>query len=242
MKTLFSFFFSLLLSVSTRDIAAQGSVPGYHDPALSRNKLLREQQGEGVYKLIGAYKVKGISYLFGQKLVADFFSVKETAANVNINYDTYNQEIEFFSTESPAKPLVKTPGDIDSFVVKPQADAGINEELHFIYGPLAGSSEKAYFQVITSGKRFSLYKRYKSELGYVSDNYIQSELRQFDMLSDYFYYDAVTKKMKKIKLNLSNVTKEFKSVKDVSGIATNDDFTSDPEGAMRKIFAVLNEG
>ena len=241
MKVFCSSLFSLLFSLSIQDIVAQGSVPGYHDPALSRNKLLREQQGEGVYKLIGTYKVKGISYLFGQKLVANIYSEKETAANVSINYDTYSQEIEFFSAESPAKPLVKAPGDIDSFVVKPLEDAGINEELHFIYGPLAGSSEKAYFQVITSGKRFSLYKRYKSELGYVSDNYIQSELRQFDMLSDYFYFDAVTKKMKKIKLNLSNVSKEFKAVKDISGVATNDDFSNDPENAMKKIFAELNK-
>ncbi len=239
MKTI---FFSFFLFLSILEIAGQSSVPGYHDPALSRNKLLREQQGEGVYKLIGTYKVKGISYLFGQKLVADIFSVQETAANVNIHYDTYNQEIEFFSAGNPARPLVKAPGEIDSFVVKPQADAGINDELRFIYGPLAGSTEKAYFQVIARGSRYSLYKRYKSELGYVSDNYIQSELRQFDMLSDYFYYDAVTKKMKKIKLNLSNVSKEFKAVKDINGIATNDDFTNDPEGAMKKIFTVLNEG
>jgi hypothetical protein len=235
-------FFSLFFFVSILEITGQSSVPGYHDPALSRNKLLREQQGEGVYKLIGAYKVKGISYLFGQKLVADIFSVKETATNVNIHYDTYNQEIEFFSAGNPARPLVKAPGEIDSFIVKPQADAGINDELRFIYGPLAGSTEKAYFQVIARGSRYILYKRYKSELGYVSDNYIQSELRQFDMLSDYFYYDAVTKKMKKIKLNLSNVSKEFKAVKDINGIATNDDFTNDPEGAMKKIFTVLNEG
>lgn len=242
MKTFLIFPFSLLLSVCFQEIAAQGSVPGYHDPALSRNKLLREQQGEGVYKLIGTYKVKGISYLFGQKLTADIFSATETGKSISINYDTYNQEIEFFTAENSAKSLVKTPGDIDSFTVKPNNDAGITREMHFIYGPLAGSSEKAYFQVLARGKRFSLYKRYKSELGYVSDNYIQSELRQFDMLSDYFYYDAITKKMKKIKLNLSNVSKEFKSVKDISGIATNDDFTSDPESAMQKIFAVLNEG
>lgn len=242
MRMIYVAFFSLCLFAIMGETAAQGSVPGYHDPALSRNKLLREQQGEGVYKLVGTYKVKGISYLFGQKLIADIFSVKETAGNVSINYDTYNQEIEFFSAENPATPLVKAPGEIDSFVVKPQADAGINEELRFVYGPLAGSTEKAYFQVIARGSKYNLYKRYKSELGYVSDNYIQSELRQFDMLSDYFYYDVSAKKFKKIKLNLSSAAKEFKAVRDISGIATNDDFNSDPENAMRKIFALLNEG
>lgn len=236
------FSIALLLLVVNTDVYAQGSVPGYHDAALSRNKLLREQQGEGVYKLIGTYKVKGFSYLFAPKLNADIFSAKESASNIRVTYDTYNQEIEFYSSANSATGLVKLPGEIDSFVLKQKTEAGIMQDIRFVYGPLIGANEKVYFQVIAVGSRFSVYKRYKAELGYVSDNYVQSELRQFDMLSDYFYYDAVTKKMKKIKLNLSNVTKEFKAVKDISGIATNDDFTSDPEGAVRKIFVVLNEG
>lgn len=236
------FLAASFLTVLNSVVYAQGSVPGYHDAALSRNKLLREQQGEGVYKLIGTYKVKGFSYLFAPKLNADIFSVKESASNIQITYDTYNQEIEFYSSSNLTTGLVKLPGEIDSFVLKQNTEAGIMQDIRFVYGPLIGATEKAYFQVIAGGSRFSVYKRYKAELGYVSDNYVQSELRQFDMLSDYFYYDAVTKKMKKIKLNLSNVTKEFKAVKDISGIATNDDFTSDPEGAVRNIFAVLNEG
>ncbi len=227
--------------MSIQETAAQASVPGYHDAALSRNKLLREQQGEGVYKLIGTYKVKGFSYLFAPKLNADIFSVKESASNIRITYDTYNQEIEFYSSANPTTPLVKNPGEIDSFILKQNSEAGIMKNILFIYGPLIGATEKAYFQVIAAGSRFSVYKRYKAELGYVSDNYVQSELRQFDMISDYFYYDTVTQKMKKLKLNLNNVIKEFKSIKDISSVATNDDFSADPEASIQKIIAVLNE-
>lgn len=227
--------------MSIQETAAQASVPGYHDAALSRNKLLREQQGEGVYKLIGTYKVKGFSYLFAPKLNADIFSVKESASNIRITYDTYNQEIEFYSSANPTTPLVKNPGEIDSFILKQNSEAGIMKNILFIYGPLIGATEKAYFQVIAAGSRLSVYKRYKAELGYVSDNYVQSELRQFDMISDYFYYDTVTQKMKKLKLNLNNVIKEFKSIKDISSVATNDDFSADPEASIQKIIAVLNE-
>lgn len=222
-------------------LLAQGTVPGYHDPALSRNKLLREQQEEGVYKLIGTYKVKGVSYLFAPKLNADIFSVKESASNIRITYDTYNQEIEFYSSANPTTPLVKNPGEIDSFILKQNSEAGIMKNILFIYGPLIGATEKAYFQVIAAGSRFSVYKRYKAELGYVSDNYVQSELRQFDMISDYFYYDTVTQKMKKLKLSLSNLIREFKRIKDISSVTTNDDFYANPEVALQKIVAVLNE-
>jgi hypothetical protein len=220
---------------------AQGTVPGYHDAALSRNKLLREQQGEGVYKLIGPYKVTGTSYLFGERHNGNVFTPSEKAYNININYNTYNQEVEFYSTSNPATPLIKEPGEVDSFILKSDIAAGISNDIRFVYGPLAGSSEKAYFQVIAQGPKYSLYKRYKSELGIVSTNYIQSELRQFDMTVDYFYYDVANKKFKKLKWNINSIIKEFKSVKDITPVADSKAFEINPEAIAQNIFAELNQ-
>lgn len=213
---------------------------GWSDPAMNHNALLRDRLGDGVYVLIGTYKVMGSPYLFGQRRNADLFTPKEKAYNININYNTYSQEIEFYSTSNPAAPLIKEPGEVDSFILKQDVESGIAKDLKFIYGTQIGSTEKAYFQVLQTGSRYSLYKRYKSDLGYPSGNYGQADLRQFDLLSDYFYYDAETKKLKKIKFNLSSITREFKSIKDVTPVANSEAFSVNPEGTLIKVINYLN--
>lgn len=40
---------------------------GWVDPALNHNRLIREQTADGVYKLVGTFKVIGTSYLFGER-------------------------------------------------------------------------------------------------------------------------------------------------------------------------------
>ena len=56
-------FFPLsLLFVTT---VVLGQTPGaVGDNALNYNRLIKEKTGDGVYKLIGTYKVVGTSYLF----------------------------------------------------------------------------------------------------------------------------------------------------------------------------------
>ncbi|HEX5654723.1 MAG TPA: hypothetical protein VFX58_16715 [Chitinophagaceae bacterium] len=222
-------------------VASAPDSRGWTDPALNHNRLLTERVGEGVFIQVGTYKVKGSPYLFGGKHEADLFTPTEKAYNIKIGYNTYNQEIEFYSTSNPATALTKETGDVDSFTLKIKENPAIPRDLKFIYGPLLGSSDKSYLQVVESGQRYSLYKRYKSSLGYVSENYIQSELRQFELASDYFYYDAETKKLKKLKQNLSDLTKEFKSIKDISTMTNRDAYASNPEAVMKTIFQFLNK-
>lgn len=236
------FIVCLLAAIPDVSFSQSGfsSTTGYVDPALSHNRLMREQNQEGAYKLIGTYKVIGSSYLYGEKHKGDIFSRDEKAYNISISYDTYNQQVEFYSTANTDKPLVKMPGDLDSFIIKRDSSAEISNDILFIYAPLVGSSEKSYLQVIQAGPRFGIYKRYKSELGYVSSNYVQSELREFDLNVDYFYYDSQTKALKKLKPNLGTIIKEFKSIKDVSPAADKDEFTADPDRVLMKIFLFLN--
>lgn len=199
-----------------------------------------EKTSEGMYKLVGAYKVIGTSYLFGERNKGNLFSTEAAAYNISLSYNTYNQEVEFYSSSNPDKPLIKEPGTIDSFFINSNESLGITATLKFVYGSHLWSSEKAYFKEIYAGKRFSLYKRYKSDLGYVSSNYVQSELRQFDLLYDFFYTDSETKSIKKIKPNSVTINKEFKATKDVSSAINNDELSTNPEEGLRKVFDYLN--
>ncbi len=213
---------------------------GWTDPAMNHNKLLQNQAGEGVFKQIGPYKVQGSPYLFGERHKADMYSKEAKAFNIFVSYNTYNQEVEFYSTSNPYQPLVKETGEIDSFVIKQNKDINIPADLKFIYGANLGVKDKNYYQVVATGEKFMLYKRYKGEIIQSSSNYVQSDLREFDLQTEYYYAGPAVKGLKKIKPNMVAFTKEFKEVKDLSNVVTQEAFTINPENAMSKMIEVLN--
>lgn len=213
----------------------------WKDPALQHNKLIQQQTSDGLYKLIGPYKVVGNAFLMGEHLKGDMFSSEAQAYNIFVSYNTYNQDVEFYSVSNPDKPLVREAGTLDSFTIQQDIATGIDKPMKFIYGPLLGTKDKNYYQAICSGERFTFYKRYKSDLDYVSNNLGQTELRQFDLQTEYFYSDKEGKGLKKIKLNAVSVTKEFKSVTDLSDKVSDTEFTVNPEGAMCKTIGILNQ-
>lgn len=210
------------------------------DNALNYSRLIMTKTEDGVYKQIGVFKVIGTSYLFGERNKGDLFSLESKAYNISLSYNTFNQEVEFYSTSNPDKPLIKEPGSVDSFLIHENAAQFITRQLKFVYGPLLGSSDKSYFLEIYTGPRFSLYKKYKSDLGYVSTNYIQSELRQFDLLYEYYYADSAKAGLKKLKTNASSISSELKKIKDISPVFTGEAFAIDQDAALRKAFEYLN--
>ena len=214
---------------------------GWTDPALNHNILLQSQTSEGMYKLVGPYKVVGSSFLYGEQLAGDMFAPEAKAYNIYLSYNTYNQEVEFFSTSNPDKSLVREPGTLDSFSIKANADLGFMENLKFIYGKHLAAKDKAFFQEMYKGTKYSLYKKYKSELGYVSSNIANSELRQFDLSYDYYYFDAAKGSLKKLKNGYANFIREFKDVKDLSAVVADADYITNPEAVLRKGFAFLNQ-
>ncbi len=254
---LFFALIALINSISNKTVAqslglpvavngAQGAQPApdsraWTDPAMNHNKLLQQQLGEGVYKVVGNFKVMGTPFLFGEHHKGDMFTSDAKGYNIYLSYNTYNQELEFYSTSNPNKPLVREPGTVDSFIIHPNLELNILAPMKFVYGTIAGSAEKAYFKELYSGKRFSLYKRYKSELGFVSTNYIQPDLRQFDLIYDYFYSDNEKKTFKKLKANASNIIKEFKDIKDISSVFNAEEFSANQEIALQKAFDYLNQ-
>lgn len=219
----------------------EASSGGWTDPALSHYRLLQQRLGDGSYKMIGTFKVIGTPYIFGGHNKGDMYAPDAKAQNIFLSYNTYNQEVEFYSTSNPDQPLVKEPGTVDSFMLADNIENGITGRLKFTYGPLLGSKEKSYFLELYAGARFSIYKRYKSDLDYVSTNYVQSELRQFNLQVEYFYRDSMTKTLKKLKANSFAVNKEFRDVKDLSSVVSTDEYSVNPDAALKKAFEYLNK-
>jgi len=222
-------------------VGRQPDAGAWTDPALNHNKLLQQQSGDGYYQLIGPYKVKGSSYLFGPRHKGDFFSNSETARNIFISYNTYNQEVEFYSTSNPDQSLIKVPGTLDSFIIYTDVSLGITDPLKFVYGTVLGSKDKNYYEEVYAGDRFRLYKKYKADIVYDQGNLAQPDLRQFDLQYEYYYTDTKSKGVKKIKPNLNSIVKEFKSEKDPSAVVNNEAFSINPEDALIKAFKYLNK-
>lgn len=220
-------------------LQAHAQQAAYFDAAQAYNKLMIEKNS-GSYRRVGGYKVIGSPYLFGEKKSGDVYSSMDSGNGILLSYNTYNQDVEFLLPGANAN-LVKSPGALDSFVIRKDTAQNLLTDLKFIYGPLLGSKDKAYFQVITAGKRLTLYKKYTAELGNVSTNYIQSELRQFNILVDYYYTDSLNDGMKKLKTSSGNLIKEFAKVRDLRKIIDEDVLVTNKEMELMKLFLEMNK-
>jgi len=226
---IFAFFFAA---------SSQAQQAAYFDAAQSYNRLLIEKNN-GSYTRVGGYKVIGSPYLFGERKLGDVYSSTDSGTDIRISYNTYNQNIEFISPGNVS--LVRSPGTLDSFVIRKDTAQYLLTDLKFIYGPLLGSKEKNYFQIITAGEKLTLYKKYTAELGNVSTNYIQSELRQFNILVDYYYRDSSNNGIKRLKTSSGSLIKEFAKVKDLSKTIDVDALVTNKEMELIKLFLEMNK-
>ena len=210
------------------------------DPALNHNRLLQNQVGDGKLVQIGNFKVKGSPFLYGQKLSGDVFSQTEKAWNIFIGYNTYNQELEFYSTSNPDQPFVKEIGELDSFVIHKNSSRGIEKAIKFVYGKHIGSNEKTYFQEVCGGDNFVFYKKYKSELAIAHDNIGQPDLRQFELSYEYFYLNKKSGKLKKLKNNHSLIVKEFESVTNTASVLIEEAYYINHEESICNAINLMN--
>src|SRR5690606_4454233 len=213
------------------NILVYGQQMAYVDPAQAYNRLLIEKSDDS-YMRIKNYKVIGSPYLFGQKIKGDLFAKAETATNIELSYNTYNNEVEFYSKSNSSQPLIKEVQQVDSFTIYKYPAAGVNENLYFINGRFLYDDGKSFYQVIYKGQHYDLYKKYSGELAVVSTNYIQSELRQFDLGYNYYYLDHKNKKLNKLKVSNSGLTKEFSYYTGVSSMLQGDQLQRNPEAVL----------
>lgn len=216
--------------------AAWAQAGAYTDPAQAYVRMLLDKS-ENAYVVIGNFKVKGTPYLFGERYNGKVYAKEGTVDNVFVSYNTYNQTLEVFTTKEQEAGIEKSVESIDSFRYSPPN----YENLFFVNGAYLGAKEKAFFQRVAGGSTVQLYKRYKSDLGIVSTNYIQSELRQFNLAYDYFYYDLAKKQLKKLRTDAYSVKKELGPYGAFDAAVDGDALTINPETALKTIFAAINK-
>ena len=171
-------------------------------------KLLIDR-GSNTQQRIGIYKVKGTSFLFGEKLAGGLFEKGAKSDNIFLNYNTYNQQIQFYSSLNQVHPYGKEINLVDSFTIKKDKVVQLTEDIHFVNGRHINALEKGFYQVVVRGARCNLYKKYTSNLAIVATNYAQSDLRQFELEYAYYYTDTANKILKKLSLTCIALKQNF---------------------------------
>ena len=230
----FSFFGLVLISQ-----LASSQALSYLDPASAFLKIFLEKGSEGTYQQIGNFKVIGTSYLFGEQLKGGIFTKTEKSENVKLGYNTYNQSVDvnFNGVQS----ITKKAAEVDSFFIYANNSEFIKNDLMFYSSALVSPKAKdGFYQVISTGNKYNLYKGYTAALDIVSTNYIQSDLRQFTLEYNFYYTDNSTKDFKKLKLSKKKIVDDLKKIMDVSIFLDEEELDKNPGVALKKVFNALN--
>lgn len=207
----------------------------FTDPAQMYNRLLLQKTNS--ISRIGNYRVQGTPFLFGGKLAGTLFVHTVNPASVLIGYNTHKQTVEY--AQSLNDDYLKPTLEVDSFILNKNPSLKLEDDLKFINGSIINGPKKGFYQEVCGGDKYVLYKFYSSVLGIVSTNYIEADLRQFNLDYEYYYLERGIKKVREVKQNLGFVKKEFNNAEANSAV-TNEDFKYSPELALIKVFGVLN--
>jgi len=230
----FSFFGLVLISH-----LASSQALSYLDPASAFLRIYLEKGSEGTYQQIGNFKVIGTSYLFGEKLKGGIYTKTEKSEHVELGYNTYNQSLDV--KLNGVQSITKKAAEVDSFVIYANNSEFIKNDLLFYSSALVSPKAKdGFYQVISTGSKYNLYKGYTAALDIVSTNYIQSDLRQFTLEYNFYYTDNSTKDFKKLKLSKKKIVDEMKSKMDVSIFLDEEELDKNPGIALKKVFNALN--
>lgn len=236
-KTIFSLAAFVVSIAAAGQSFPNGSYNFNGDPANAYNKYL-VLHGERNFTKVGVYRVLGTYYLMGEKHPGSMYSKNETALNIRLSYNTYNQELAFISSANANKPLVKEPGTLDSFRL--QKDSLITEDMLFIYGSLIGSNEKAYFRQLTDpSQNLVLYKKYRSVLESTS-NYAESDVREFEIEVSYYYYNKEKKELTRLKTGYNSLKKELGFIKNFDTVLDKELLRANPEAALINLISSVD--
>jgi hypothetical protein len=174
-----------------------------------RSKAISKYYDEE-FQRIGAFKVKGNSYLLKGANITDLFSTLGFGTNLPIVYDSYTQQVSIL-LENKTDIVNLSMDELDSFFVKVDNDNRFTQPALFINASKIDASKKFYLQQLTSGSQFNLYKLFKAEMRPAAMDIAQTNVKEFEIVSEYYYLDMKLKgSFVKIKPNTKSLKEDFK--------------------------------
>jgi hypothetical protein len=200
---------------------------------VGNNKLFAEE-----FRRVGAYKVKGNSYLLKGNNVTDVYTPEGFAVNLPLIYDTYDQQLSILQDEESVMRLNFK--EVDSFFVKVDNDSFFKTPTWFINASIIDASKKFYVQRMVSGGKYELFKYIMDELRPAAADVAQSNIKEFEMVSEFYYRDMNNKdELIKIKKNLKPLKEMFRSNKEIMDTLSANDSIS-LEDKLILVFTLAN--
>lgn len=194
------------------------------------------------YRMMGNYRVKGNSMLLRGSNATDVFMSQGYAKNVNVVYDTYNQNFSVL-VDNNSQMLHINFSDLDSFRVNKDTAGLTSLPATFINASRIDKSKKFFVQRLVSGKRYILFKSYKSEMVPSSGDIAQTNLQAFEMTNDYYVLDMtdLNKGFRKVKGNKNTLRSELKGNAAALAILENASFNDEnKEMDLVRFFSQIN--
>lgn len=221
---------TLLLTILTVVVTTLGYTQAlsYVDPAQAYNRLVLEQGGN-TYEQLGNYKVKGIKYLYGGNLTTNIYAGGTTLEGVTSSFDTYTQNLEENASGMTKRIIVN---GVDSFemILKDKS------KVQFIAAKYVDAAKKGYFQLVHRGNTVCLYKYYESVLAIPSDNYVNGQLREYNLQTTYYFKEHTQASFTLLPNNFRGIAKAVKSKVDITTITSKEEYNQNIEQSLLTIF------
>ncbi len=162
------------------------------------------------FQRIGNYKVKGNPNVLDGANVSDISTRIGFGANMPLVFDAYTQGVSVMQ-ENKIDIAPLSFEEVDSFVVKVDTDKRFLRPATFINAARIEPGKKMYLQRLANGSKHSLYKSYKAGMKRSTQDLAQTNVMEFEILSEYFYLPYGANEFVKIKTNLSALKKQFAS-------------------------------
>ena len=198
------FLFGFMFSFVSPDLLAQDMMVFQSNMRSKGTSQFYEEE----FQRIGNYKVKGNSYLLKGTNVSDLFTTLGYGVNMPLVYDAYTQNVSVMQ-ENKKDIVTLSFEELDSFMVKIDHDKRFTQPAVFINATKIEPGKKIYLQRLTNGPKYSLYKSYKADMRPAALDLAQTNVMEFEIVSEYFYLPAGAHQFVKIKSNWSSLKKQF---------------------------------
>lgn len=166
------------------------------------NKVLM-QNWAGTYIRIGAYKVKGSPYLYGEAIPGEIMVAGENSyKKLEILYNLFEQK----AGVSTNNEFTEVDKGISSFLLTVPQKFGTGVLKFDAVDYFNAGKMKGFFNVLAEKEgRYAFLRYFSVKLIPDPANVMDKDVRFFDQNVEYYLYNAQTKKLKKVKLRTKDI-------------------------------------